>query len=165
MKRFRYNTLFIAAMFSLATLISCEQEKAVVELNAAPDGGTVTTYKAYELAGVTEDDVYGRVVFYKDNSGSTLVQLGMYNTEEGIEYEAGVFSGANGGEGSAELMPFYPVDGATGAFSTSKFYVISDKAFFDALPDFDAHVKLIKAGEIVSVGNIGLNADPVAEAE
>jgi hypothetical protein len=91
--------------------------------------------------------------------------VGLYNTEEGVEYETGVFSGANGAETSAELMPFYPVDGATGAFSTSKFYVISDKTFFDALPDFDAHFKLIKAGELVSVGNIGLNADPVAEAE
>jgi hypothetical protein len=165
MKRFKYNTFFIAAIFLVATLSACEQEKAIVELNAAPDGGTVTTYKAYELFGVTEDDVYGRVVFYKDNSGSTLVQVGLYNTEEGVEYETGVFSGANGAETSAELMPFYPVDGATGAFSTSKFYVISDKTFFDALPDFDAHFKLIKAGELVSVGNIGLNADPVAEAE
>ena len=40
----------------------------------------------------------------------------------------------------------------------------SDRAFWNGLPA-SIRGELIKAGEIVSVGNIGLNADPVAEAE
>lgn len=163
---YHFNSIRIITVIFLTTLLlSCEQEDAVVELQTAPGGGTVSTYKAYELTAATEDDVYGRVVFYKDNAGNTLVQVGMYNTEEGVEYENGVFSGALDAETATELMPFYPVDGSTGAFSTSKFYVISDKTFFDGLTEFDAHFKLMKGAELISIGNIGRNASPVAESD
>lgn len=162
----KMNVLRIfSALFVFALLTSCEQADAVVELQTAPGGGTISTYKAYELTAATEDDVYGRVVFYKDNAGNTLVQVGMYNTEAGVEYDNGVFSGALDAETATEIMPFYPVDGSTGAFSTSKFYVIGDKTFFDGLAEFDAHFKLMKGAELVSIGNIGMNATPVAESD
>lgn len=163
----KYNFLSIVFLLILIAMMmmSCEQEEAVAELNTAPGGGTVSTYKAYALSGATEDDVYGRIVFYKDNAGNTLVQVGLYNTEEGVLYTNGVFSGDEGADTPVELMPFYPVNGDTGEFSTNKFYVISDKSFYDGLSSLDAHFKLMKGAELISKGNIGMNANPVAEAD
>jgi hypothetical protein len=163
----KYNFLSIVLVLILFAMMmmSCEQEEAVAELNTAPGGGTVSTYKAYSLSASTEDDVYGRIVFYKDNAGNTLVQVGLYNTEDGVLYSNGVYSGDDGEETALELMPFYPVNGTTGEFSTNKFYVIGDKDFFEGLATLDAHFKLMKGTELISKGNIGMNATPVAESD
>ena len=160
--------IFVFGVFYLlllAILTSCEQEDAVVELNAAPGGGTVSTYKAYSVSSATEDDVYGRIVFYKDNSDFTLVQVSLYNTLEDVDYETALFSGAEDAGTPAVVKELYTVDGATGEFAPSKFYVISDKAFFDGLGDLDAHLKITSGELLVSSGNVGKNAVPVAESE
>jgi hypothetical protein len=158
-------SILLVGILLLMMLMSCEQEEAVAELNAAPGGGTVSTYKAYALSGATEDDVYGRIVFYKDNSGNTLVQVGLYNTEDEVLYSNGVYSGDEAAETAVELMPFYPVSGTTGEFSTNKFYVIADETFYDGLSTLDAHFKLMKGEVLISKGNIGMNAKPVAESD
>jgi hypothetical protein len=78
----------------LMFLTSCEQEGAVVELNTAPGGGTVSTYKAYTVDAATEDDIYGRIIFFKDNADYTLIEVSLYNTEEGTDYSTTLFNGA-----------------------------------------------------------------------
>jgi hypothetical protein len=155
----------LAYILFLLLLTSCEQEEAVVEMNAAPGGGTVSTYKAYTLDPVTADDVKGRIVFYKDNSNFTLVQVSLYNTAADVEYESKLVSGDAELEGAEVLEELYNIDGTTGEFSPGKFFVISDKDFFDSLGELDAHLKIIIGETLVSVGNIGMNAIPVAESE
>jgi hypothetical protein len=160
--------IFLAGAFYLLLIFlitSCEQEEAVVELNTAPGGGTVSTYKAYELDAMTEDEVYGRIVFYKDNSGYTLVQVSLYNTDEETEYPTKVFSGTIETEAPETIMPLYAINGSTGEFATSKFYVIEDKTFYDGLTDLNAHLKVMMGDDIIAAGNIGKNATPVAESE
>jgi hypothetical protein len=149
----------------LMFLTSCEQEGAVVELNTAPGGGTVSTYKAYTVDAATEDDIYGRIIFFKDNADYTLIEVSLYNTEEGTDYSTTLFNGAADMVDPTPVKELYNVDGATGEFGPSKFYVISDKTFFDGLADFDAHLKITAGETLVSAGNIGKNATPVAEAE
>jgi hypothetical protein len=146
-------------------LTSCEQDEAVVELNTAPGGGTVSTYKAYTVSSATEDDIYGRIVFYKDNSDFTLVQVSLYNTSEEVDYLTTLFSGTSDLAEPSPVKELYTVDGATGEFSPSKFYVIPDKTFYDGLDEFDAHLKIMAGETIVSAGNVGKNALPVAESE
>jgi len=164
---YRFNIILIGAVYVLLLffITSCEQEEAVVELNTAPGGGTVSTYKAYSLDAVTEDDVYGRIVFYKDNSNYTLVQVSLYNTDSEADYITTLFSGSSEVENPAELLDLYTVDGETGEFSPSKFYVIKDKTFFDGLTEYDAHLKIMVAETLVSIGNLGKNATPVAEGD
>lgn len=160
--------IFIAGLFYILLLVfltSCEQEEAVVEMNAAPGGGTVTTYKAYDLSAATGDDIHGRVVFYKDNSSHTLVQVSLYNTDEESDYTTTLFAGDINVETPEMLENFYLVDGSTGEFAPSKFFVISDKAFFDSITELDAHLKIMAGDMPVSSGNIGKNAAPVAESE
>jgi hypothetical protein len=160
--------IFVFGIFYVLLLMfltSCEQEDAVVELNTAPGGGTVSTYKAYSVSAATEDDVYGRIVFYKDNSDFTLVQVSLYNTLEEVDYVTTLFSGADDVGSPGVVKELYTVDGSTGEFAPSKFYVISDKAFYDGLDDLDAHLKIMAGEQLVSSGNVGKNALPVAESE
>ena len=149
----------------LMFLTSCEQEDAVVDLNTAPGGGTVSTYKAYTVSAETDDDVYGRIVFYKDNSDYTLVQVSLYNTLEELDYETTLFSGAEDVAAPDVVKEFYSVDGSTGEFAPGKFYVIADKTFYDGLDELDAHLKIMAGELLVSSGNVGKNALPVAESE
>jgi hypothetical protein len=149
----------------LFILTSCEQEGAVVELNTAPGGGTVSTYKAYAVSPSTEDDISGRIVFFKDNAGYTLVQVSLRNTVEGTDYISTLYDGAIEVPEPAVVKELYLVDGTTGEFAASKFFVISDKTFYDGLSEFDAHLRIMNGETLVSAGNIGKNALPVAEAE
>lgn len=164
-----YRTeILLIGLFYLAALFfftACEQEEAVVELGTAPGGGTVTTYKAYTIEGVTAADIHGRVVFYKDNSDYTLVQVSLYNTEEEAVYPTELLTGDADEDTPDVLIPLYTIDGSTGEFAPSKFYVIKDKTFFAGLTELDAHVKIMFGSDLVSKGNIGKNATPVAEAE
>jgi hypothetical protein len=149
----------------LLILTSCEQEGAVVELNAAPGGGTVSTYKAYSVAPATDAGIEGRIVFYKDNSDYTLVQVSLKNTVEGTDYITTLYDGDVEMAEPTVVKELYLVDGATGEFAPSKFFIISDKTFFDALGELDAHLKIVAGETLVSAGNVGKNASPVAEAE
>lgn len=82
-----------------------------------------------------------------------------------MDYITTLYSGAEDAGTHAVVKELYTVDGSTGEFAPSKFYVISDKTFYDGLDDFDAHLKITAGELLVSVGNVGKNAIPVAESE
>lgn len=154
-----------AACFIAIILFSCEQENYEPNMTAAPGGGTVTTFKAYSLSSTTADGIYGRIVFYKYSSKVTLVQIGLYNTAEASNYSARIFGGKVIGGSSTTLISLYDVDGKTGAFKTSKFFTINTENFYDNLEAYNANVKVTLSASTVSAGDIGANADPVAEGD
>jgi hypothetical protein len=156
----------IAAVFALISLTSCEQDNVEPELNVAPGGGTLSTYKAYTLEPVAGmGNVYGRIVFWKDNANNTLVQVSLYNTENDLLYPSGVYSGDANEVSPDQLMSLYSIQGSTGEFSTSKFYVIKDKTFYDGLDTYDAHISIFSGTDAVAIGDVGANATPVAKSE
>lgn len=160
------SILVLLSLCLIITLItSCEQENPEPEMNAAPGGGTISTYKAYTLDAVTAADISGRVVFWQDNNNNTLVQISLYNTEKDALYPTAIFDGAVAEASATKLEPLYDVDGTTGAFSVSKFYIINDKDFFTSLTTYDAHVSVLLGDDIVATGDVGANATPVAAAD
>lgn len=145
---------------------SCEQENVEPELAAAPGGGTLTVYKAYTLDSIPgQNNIYGRVVFWRDNTKKTLVQVSLYNTASANVYPTGIYTGKAEDDLLTELQPLYSISGSTGEFGTSKFYVITDKTFFDNLDAFNAHVKVLLQSTVIASGDIGENATPVAASE
>ena len=153
---------FLLAMS--AFLSACEQNKYEPNTSVAPGGGTVTTFKSYTLTSATGATVYGRVVFYKYNATVTLVEMGLYNTTSGTAYAASIY------EGKAEtatkaLKPLDAISGATGEFSSNKFYTINEAGFYDKLPAYNASVKIMAGTKMVASGNIGANATPVAQSQ
>lgn len=159
-----------SAMVATALLLfftSCEQEYFEPNLNVAPGGGTVSTYKAYTLSSEDPggENIYGRVVFYKYSSTVTLVQMGLYNTDADEAYTANIYSGALTDGSTTVSKSLDAVNGESGAFSSSKYFTITDASFFDGLDDYDASVKVMLDGTPVAAGDIGLNADPVAEQD
>jgi len=165
MKAFFNKTTRLSTIAFLSILVvftSCEQEKFGPNLSVAPGGGTVSTYKSYTLTSTDTQAIYGRVVFWKDNTGLTLVQMGLYNTSADAIYASGIFAGTVLAGSTSQLMPLSSVDGTTGAFSVNKFYIISDKTFYDNLGSYDANVKVMIGTTTVASGNIGANAEPVA---
>jgi hypothetical protein len=162
----KQSILILLGLCLIITLItSCEQEELEPEMNVAPGGGAVSTYKAYTIDAAPGSEVNGRVVFWQDNAGNTLVQLSLNNTEEGTLYPSAIFDGAVAEASATKLEPLYDIDGATGSFSTSKFYIISDKEFFDSLDTYDAHVSVLLGDDVVATGDVGVNAAPVAVGE
>lgn len=161
-----YNTsrMLIAAFITLVTLSSCEQDMVEAELAAAPGGGTMSTFKAYTIDAAPDSEVYGRVVFWKDGTGKTLVQVSLYNTEADEEYGTRVFEGDVETVAPDELMSFYTINGNTGEFGTHKFYVISDTKFFEGLTMLDAHIRILSGNDVIALGNVGKNTSPVAMA-
>jgi hypothetical protein len=162
------RALIIVTALAIAGLLSsCEQEYFEPNTSAMPGGGTVTTYKAYALgaADPSGDNIYGRVVFYRYSSTVTLVQMGLYNTDPETEYVSEIYSGALADGSTTVSRALDNVSGESGAFATFKYYTISDAAFFDALSDYDANVRVKLGTQIVAAGDIGLNADPVEEQE
>lgn len=152
-------------MAAVALLTSCEQQNYEPNFTVAPGGGTVTTFKAYTLTSSSGDNIYGRVVFYKYSEKVTLVQIGLYNTSASSSYTAAIFGGKVSGGASTALVTLYNVDGATGAFGTSKFFVINTEGFYDNLESYNANVKVMLSASTVSAGDIGVNADPVEEGD
>ena len=157
------STILLAGL--MVILIACEQEGVTPELNAAPGGGTISTYKAYALDSKSTDNVYGRVVFWKDNAKHTLVQISLYNTEDEEVYPTGIYVGTADAGSTTPLLPLYSIDGTTGEFGTSKFYVINDNDFYDNLTGLDAYVRILSGTDLVASGNVGSNAEPVATGE
>lgn len=163
MKMFKkIKSMLFVGLSVIAFFSSCEQEEYGPNLSVAPGGGTVSTYKSYTISSTSTQNVYGRVVFWKDNTGVTLVQMGLYNTEASGSYTSAIFGGTTL-VSTAQLIPLYAIDGATGSFATSKFYVISDKTFFDKLGTYNANVKVMSGNTTIASGDIGANSDPVAE--
>jgi hypothetical protein len=162
----KQSILILLSLCLIITLItSCEQEALEPDLQTAPGGGTISTYKAYTIDAAPGSEVNGRVVFWQDNAGNTLVQLSLYNTEEGTSYPSAIFDGAVAEASATKLEPLYDIDGATGSFSTSKFYIISDQEFFASLDTYDAHVSVLLGDDIIATGDVGMNAAPVAVGE
>lgn len=164
---FIMRALIIVSALAIAfALSSCEQEFFEPETSAMPGGGTVTTYKAYTLgAADAGDNIYGRVVFYRYSATVTLVQIGLYNTEVETSYVSEIYTGALADGSTTVDLELDDVDGDTGAFATSKYFTIKDDLFYDNLDAYNANVKVKLGAIVVSAGDIGLNADPVAMQE
>jgi hypothetical protein len=149
----------------LSALTSCEQENVEPELGAADGGGTLTTYKAYALESQGGSLVYGRIVFWKGNAKNTLVQISLYNTAGAETYPSGIYEGASEDASPIQLVPLYTINGSTGEFSTHKFFVIDDEEFYGNLGTYNAHVSIFLGTDLVAAGDVGTNAEPVAEED
>lgn len=156
----------IILIFTLALgITSCEQERLEPVLTTAEGGGTLNTFMAYTIESTDPmgSNVYGRVVFYKTTLSQTLVQVSLYNTIDDIMHPAMILSGAVGDE-TTTMTELDNVDGSTGEFSSSKFFVITDESYYDSISDLDAHINIYLSSAdntIVASGNIGANAEPV----
>ncbi len=157
----------VTGLFLLLILLNtaCQQQDFEPVANAAPGGGTLSTYKAYTLTAAGTGTVYGRVVFYKYNTTLTLVQMGLYNTVSGTSYSAAIYPGASSTSSATPLQTLDAVSGATGAFSTNKYFTINEAGFYDKLTTYNASVKVMAGTTPVATGNIGANATPVAQAQ
>jgi hypothetical protein len=93
------------------------------------------------------------------------VQISLSNTLTGTLYPSAIVDGAAAEASVTMLEPLYDVDGATGEFTVSKFYVIKDKDFFSSLNDYDAHVSIMQGDDIVAIGDVGANAEPIEEGD
>ena len=158
-----YYTLGTVLLLT-ALLTACEQKDFEPNYNAAPGGGTLSTYKAYTLASTSAQGIYGRVVFYKYSTTVTLVQMGLYNTVKGTTYQASIYGGALATNSTTALKPLGAIDGATGAFATTKYFSINEADFYDKLDAYNASVKIMGTTMVAS-GNIGSNAKPVLVAQ
>ena len=162
MKKYIKN---IVLFLAVVALLSCEQERLGPELETAEGGGKLTTYTAYTIDATdpSGSNVYGRVVFYKTTLDQTLVQISLYNTISGFMHPALIVEGA-AGTGTTTLIALDNIDGSSGEFMTSKFFVITDTSFYDSLETLDANVSISLSptdDTIVAVGDIGINAEPV----
>lgn len=156
----------ITCMVALLLIFSCEQERLEPELGVAPGGGTLTTFMAYTIDSTDPDgsNVYGRIVFWKDNLNRTLVQVSLYNTVPDLLHPALILGGSTATAG-ATLITLDNVSGNTGELNNSKFYIITDTAFYGSLDSLNAHINIYLSGSddtIVASGNLGANAAPVA---
>ncbi len=156
----------IVYLVALILIVSCEQERLEAELEVAPGGGTLTTFKAYTIESTDPEgsNVYGRIVFWKDNLSRTLVQVSLYNTVPDLLHPALILEGSNEMAG-ATLITLDTVSGDTGELDSSKFFIITETAFYDGLDSLNAHINIYLSGTdntIVATGNLGANAAPVA---
>jgi len=154
---------WVIIVFTVIILVtSCEQQGVSPKLNAAPGGGTITTFKAYTLDSIPgTGHVYGRVVFWLDNAGNTLVQISLYNTKAGSSYPSGIYAGTVAGGSTMAVSVLSPVDGEAGEFVPYKYFVVGKKEFFDTLDDLDGHISIFLDATPVATGNVGKNAEPV----
>lgn len=162
MKKYIKN---IVLFLSVVTLLSCEQERLEPILTAADGGGTLNTYTAFTIDSTdpTGSNVNGRIVFYKTPLDQTLVQISLYNTINNLLHPALLIEGA-AGTGTTEMMVLDDIEGSTGEFAASKFFIITDTSFYDTIMMMNSHVRVsLSAADdtIVAEGNLGVNADPV----
>ena len=148
----------------IALFTACEQQNYEPNFNVAPGGGTVSTYKSYTLSSVPGSSVYGRVVFYKYNSSVTLVEMGLYNATKGATYSASIYEGKLAESSAKVLKALDGISGETGAFSSNKYFTISEAGFYDKLTTYNANVKVMSGTTVLASGNIGGNATPVAQS-
>lgn len=149
----------------LITFSSCDLEPLESAQEVAEGGGTLDTYTAYTIDSTDPagSNVYGRIVFWKTDLDQTLVQISLYNTIADILHPVLLIEGA-AGIGTTAMMTIDDVNGSTGELSESKFFLISDTAFYDTITTLDAHVSIalsLTDETIVAAGDIGINADPV----
>lgn len=167
MKKYIQSTFLLVLVFGL---FSCEQERLEPILTTAEGGGTLNEYVAYDIPSTDPagSNVYGRVVFYKTTLNQTLVQISLYNTIDDLMHPALVLAGPTG-TNTSTVLALDNIDGSTGEFSESKFFIITDTAFYDSLEgeaaSLDAHVSIYLSDAddtVVAAGDIGINALPVA---
>ena len=166
MKNFhKLNSMLMLGLVLALSLLStsCEQKNYEPNTNAAPGGGTLSTYKAYTLTSANGQTIYGRVVFYKYSTSVTLVQIGLYNTTTTASYAASIYQGKLATGSTTALKPLDTVSGTTGEFTSNKYFTISEAGFYDKLGSYDANVKVMLGTTMVASGNIGVNATPVAQ--
>ena len=149
----------------LITFGSCDLEPLQSAQELADSGGTLDAFTAYTIDSTDPagSNVYGRIVFWKTDLDQTLVQISLYNTFADILHPAILVEGA-AGTGTSEILTLDEVDGSTGELSDSKFFLISDTAYYDSIMTLDAHVSISLSptdATIVATGDIGINADPV----
>ena len=152
-------------MLALFTFNSCDLERLESAQSVADGGGTIDTYTAYTINATDPagSNVYGRIVFWKTDLDQTLVQISLYNTVADIMHPALLVEGASG-IGTTTMMTLDDVDGSTGELSTSKFFLITDTAYYDSIMTLDAHVSIALSptdDTIVATGDLGINAEPV----
>lgn len=158
----KITSWLIAACTSLVLFTACEQTGVEPKLNTAPGGGTITTFKAYSLDSIPGTGrVYGRVVFWLDNAGNTLVQISLYNTKAGSAYPSGIYAGTVAAGPGSTVSALTPVDGTAGEFSPYKYFVVGKKEFYESLDDLDGHVSIFLDTTPVAEGDVGKNAEPV----
>ncbi|MBD2752764.1 hypothetical protein [Spirosoma validum] len=167
MKSIVYTLRSLSVLSLLLSLLvlstSCEQQNYEPNYNAAPGGGTVSTYKAYTLSSATGTTIYGRVVFYKYSATVTLVEIGLYNTANSATYSSSIYQGKAATGSATALKPLDTISGTTGEFATNKYFTISDASFYANLDKYDANVKVMSGATLIASGNIGANATPVAQ--
>ncbi|MBT2162097.1 hypothetical protein [Zobellia barbeyronii] len=159
-----YKTIILIFTVALG-LLSCEQERLEPVLTTAEGGGTLSTYLAYTIESTdpSGSNVYGRVVFYKTTLNQTLVQVSLNNTVEDLMHPALILDGAIGTE-TTTVTTLDTVDGSTGEFASSKFFVITDETYYDAIETMDTHINIYLSATddtIVASSDLGLNAEPV----
>lgn len=164
-------SLYITSLILFASInFSCEDEKLDPALSYEGPGGTLTAFKAYTLETdpAVLDSAYGRVVFWQGLDGNTLVQLSLYNVPEDVTFSSAIMAESLAEASSSTLMSLYDIENTGegydfGEFTTSKFYVISDPAFYGGLSSLDANVSVMRSGTLIAGGDIGANATPVEE--
>ncbi|UII28741.1 hypothetical protein LVD15_10035 [Fulvivirga maritima] len=163
----RINSLTIAIFIVATTIIfsSCEQERLEPITTAANGGGAVESYYAYEIDSMVGQgtNVYGRIVFWKDQGGNTLIQVALHNTIDDTDYPTSILAGSKGSD-TEEILSLYEVNGNSGEFRESKFYVIGDSEYFDNILLMNAHINIYLTEDkntIVASGNLGVNNTPV----
>ncbi|NJB71678.1 hypothetical protein GGR42_002140 [Saonia flava] len=151
----------ISFLFLIISTFSCEHERLEPVLTTAEGGGTLTKFIAYTIESVDAGtDIYGRVVFWEDTAGQTLVQVSVYNTVAGEMYPTSIMMGDIGMETST-MLDLYDVSGDSGELSDTKFYAITDTSFYDTVPTMDSHINVYSGTTIVAAGSLGINAEPV----
>jgi hypothetical protein len=161
-----FNTKIFSGLIAACTMLvlftACEQTGVAPILNTAPGGGTITTFKAYSLDSIPgAGRVYGRVVFWLDNAGNTLVQISLYNTKAGSAYPSGIYAGSLANGSASTVSALTPVDGTAGEFSPYKYFVVGKAEFYESLDDLDGHVSIFLDTTPVAEGDVGKNAEPV----
>ncbi|MDO6519757.1 hypothetical protein [Zobellia uliginosa] len=161
----KYIKNILAALVVTAGLFSCEQERLDPVLTTAQGGGTLNEYMAYTIASTdpSGSNVYGRIVFWKDNLERTLVQVSLYNTVPGLKHPALIIEGMVG-SGTTTLVELDDVSGDSGELDANKFFIIADTDFYSSIPEMDAHINIYLSDTddtIVATGDLGANADPV----
>lgn len=160
-------TKVVFALMILFTWIACDQERLAPVTSVADGGGTLISYLAYSVDSIQGQGshVYGRIVFWKDHQGNTLIQVSLFNTLENTSHPALIVEGASGQEGIV-LTQLADVSGSTGELSDHKFYVINDLAYYDKLPDLNAHINVYRGrgdNTLIATGNLGIHAEPVEQ--
>ena len=157
----------IFTALAVITWTACDQERLEPVTSVADGGGTLTSYMAYTVDSIQgqRSNVYGRIVFWEDNPGKTLIQVSLFNTIENVVHPAMIVEGTTG-QGGAVLTELAHISGSTGELSEHKFYVINDLDYYDLLPDLNAHINIYMSqtdNTIIATGNLGLNAEPIEQ--